>query len=290
MRLALWLFVASYFSSLVSGGNLLAAECGYSNYVPGTYGDFAAAVEPASKWTVRNDFYYYAADGGRSVRSGLAEVGVDIEIIADYLTVLFKPDFKLFRASYAIGAFLTPVTHVDIDSDLSIGGFRTSSRDDETNLGDQTFIPGILFWNSGNFHFSLAEYIVVPVGKYDSDDIANTGLNYWTFDTNFSVTYLNLESGQDYSINIGYNYNTKNSDTHYQTGEEIHIDYMYNQFFSDSLAMGIQGFYLEQVSGDSGSGALLGGFKAEAAGIGPAVLWNKNIYGQDVSFIAKMLI
>ena len=34
-----------------------AAEGGYSNYIPGTYGDFAAAVEPSSKWTIRNDFY-----------------------------------------------------------------------------------------------------------------------------------------------------------------------------------------------------------------------------------------
>ena len=266
-----------------------AAEGGYSNYVPGTYGDFAAAVEPTSKWTLRNDFYYYTADGDSSVRSGLTEVGVDVEIIADYLTILYKPDFKIFGASYAVGAFLTPVARVDIDSDLSKGSFRISSKDDETNLGDQTFIPGILFWNSGNFHFSLAEYIVVPVGKYDSDDLANTGLNYWTFDTDLAVNYLNPETGQDYSINVGYNYNTKNSDTHYQTGEEVHIDYMINQFFSESFAIGIQGFYLNQVGSDSGSGARLGSFKAEAAGIGPAVLWNKELYGQQISFIAKWL-
>ena len=266
-----------------------AAEGGYSNYIPGTYGDFAAAVEPSSKWTIRNDFYYYSADGGRSVRSGLAEVGVDLEFGADYLTILYKPEFKLFGASYAFGAFLTPIFHTDIDSDLSVGSFRIGRKDDETNLGDQTFIPGILFWSSGNFHFSLAEYIVVPVGKYDSDDLANTGLNYWTFDTDFAATYFNPETGQDYSINIGYNYNTKNPDTHYQTGEEVHIDYMINQFFSESIAIGIHGFYLEQVGGDSGSGATLGSFKAEAAGIGPAVLWNKKAFGQEISFIAKWL-
>ncbi|MHC4927839.1 MAG: hypothetical protein ACYTER_11065, partial [Planctomycetota bacterium] len=39
-----------------------ASEGGYSNYVPGTYGDFGAAMEPPTKWTVKNDFYHYQAD------------------------------------------------------------------------------------------------------------------------------------------------------------------------------------------------------------------------------------
>jgi hypothetical protein len=152
-----------------------------------------------------------------------------------------------------------------------------------------TLIPGILFWNHGSFHFTLSEYIIAPTGKYDTDDLANTGLNYWTFDTNVAVTYLNEKTGQDYSLNIGYNYNTENSDTDYQTGEEIHIDYMVNQFISESWAIGIQGFYLKQVTGDSGDGAILGDFKAEAAGVGPAVLFNTNSFGREITFIAKWL-
>ena len=39
-----------------------AAEGGYSNYIPGTYGDFAAVIEPTSKLTIRNDLYYYQDD------------------------------------------------------------------------------------------------------------------------------------------------------------------------------------------------------------------------------------
>ena len=147
----------------------------------------------------------------------------------------------------------------------------------------------MLFWNRGNFHISLAEFIVMPTADYDSNDLANSGLNYWTFDTDLAVTYLNLETGQDYSINIGYNYNTENTDTNYQTGQEIHIDYMVNQFLSESWAIGIHGFYLKQITGDSGSGAILGDFKAEAAGIGPAILWNTKVGNQEINFIAKWI-
>ena len=75
----------------------------------------------------------------------------------------------------------------------------------------------------------------------------------------------------------------------YQTGQELHLDVVFNQFLSETFAVGIQGFFLKQITGDSGSGALLGDFKAEAAGVGPALLWTTKIGKQDVSFIAKWL-
>jgi hypothetical protein len=62
-----------------------------------------------------------------------------------------------------------------------------------------------------------------------------------------------------------------------------------NQFLSESWAVGIHGFYLKQVTGDSGDGAILGDYKAEAAGIGPATLWNTRISDKELSFIAKWL-
>lgn len=265
-----------------------AAEGGYSNYIPGTYGDFAAAVEPPSKLTIRNDIYYYQADGGRSIRSGLLEADADLEFVMNFLTVLHKPDVEIFGAQYAYGLFI-PIVHADIDTGIRLGNLQVRRQDDAFGLGDLTLIPAILFWNRGNFHFALAEYIVTPTGEYDTDDLANTGLNYWTFDTDVAATYLNPETGQDYSINIGYNFNTENSDTDYQTGQELHIDYMINQFLSESCAIGIHGFYLKQVSGDSGDGARLGDFKGEAAGVGPAVLWSTKGLGREVTIIAKWL-
>jgi hypothetical protein len=272
----------------ISATSAQAAEGGYSNYTPGTYGDFAAAVEPPTKFTVRNDIYYYQADSSRSVRSGLIEVDADLEFIMDFLTLLYKPEVEILGAHYAFGVFI-PVVHADIDTGIRLGNLQVRRQDDVFGLGDVTLIPGILFWNKGNFHFTFAEYIIAPTGEYDTNDLANTGLNYWTFDTDVAMTYLNEKTGQDYSVNIGYNYNTENSDTDYRTGQELHIDYMINQFLSESWAIGIHGFYLKQVTGDSGGGAILGDFKAEAAGVGPAVLWSTKRFGREVTFIAKWL-
>ncbi|RKY09454.1 MAG: hypothetical protein DRP56_02605 [Planctomycetota bacterium] len=266
-----------------------AAEGGYSNYVPGTYGDFGSSVEPPTKWTIRNDYYNYRANGKESVRSGRLELDVDFEVNAHFLTVLYKPGFEIFGGRYATGIFLPTVVNTDIESGISVSGSRVARQDDVTKMGDATFIPGIFYWRKDNFHFSFAEYIIIPTGHYDSDSLANTGLNYWTFDTDFSMTYLNEKTGQDYSVNLGYNYNTENSDTNYQTGQEIHIDFMVNQFLSESFAVGVHGFYLKQMTGDSGHGAILGDFKSDAAGMGPALLWSPKKSNGKLSFIAKWL-
>ena len=159
---------------------------------------------------------------------------------------------------------------MDIDAEISVGPLSQNFSDDKTSFGDITLIPGLFYWNNGdNLHFSQAFYIVAPTGNYDEDDLANTGLNYWTFETDFAMTYLNNETGQDYSVVLGYSYNTENDDTDYQSGDEVHIDYVFNQFLSESLAIGLHGFFYKQASGD---GAILGDFKAKASGIGQLLI------------------
>jgi len=158
-----------------------------------------------------------------------------------------------------------------------------------TGLGDIALIPFALYWTRGNYHMSFAEFIVTPTGDYSVSNGINNGLNYWSFDTNFALTYLNPDTGRDVSFNLGHIYNTENDDTDYQSGQELHLDFVFNQFLSETFAIGLQGYYLKQISGDSRSGALLGDFKAESAGIGPALLWTRQYGDQSVSFIAKWL-
>jgi len=265
-----------------------AAEGGYSNYIPGTYGDFAMAIAPNQTWTVRNDVYYYDASTTRSVRSGTIDVGADLQFLMNFTTVVYKPDIEILGAQYAAGVFV-PFVNLDLDSRLSIGNRTLEADDSATGLGDIALFPFLLYWNTGNIHTSFFLSVVTPTGDYDTDNAINNGLNYWSFDTNFALTYLNPETGLDVSFNIGHIYNTENNDTDYQTGQELHLDVVLNQFFSETFAVGIHGFYLKQVTGDSGSGALLGDFKAEAAGVGPALLCTTKIGNQNVSFIAKWL-
>lgn len=277
-------FVCAITTSLLAPLQSIAAEGGYSNYIPGSYGDFAAAMVPSTPLTIRNDFYYYNADIDKTLRNSRLELDAELTMALNLTTIVYKPDVEVFGAQYVFGA-VVPLIKTEFDASIN----DISESYDTSGIGDITLVPAAFYWNSSNFHYSLAQYIVTPSASYDVEDDLNPGLNYWSFDTNFAATYLNLETGQDYSVNLGFIHNTENSETDYQTGNEVHIDYMFNQFLSETLAVGIHGFYLKQVSGDSGKGATLGSFKGRAAGIGPAVLWSTMVGQSQVSFIAKFL-
>jgi len=268
--------------------SVLAAEGGYSNYVPGTYGDFAVAVAPDPGLLIRNDIYYYTADESRAVLQGQARADIDVSFTMNLLTAFYTTDLEVLGGKYALGT-LIPIVRTAIDAQGTVGGMTAGIQDDKTGLGDVTLIPLSLFWNFENFHLNFAHYIITPTADYDKDDLANTGLNYWSFDTNAAATYLDPVRGHEFSFNLGHIYNTENNDTDYQTGQEIHLDYMANQYFSEAFALGVHGFYLKQITGDSGDGAIFGDFKAEAAGIGPALLWTPSILGWDVPIIVKWL-
>jgi hypothetical protein len=272
----------------VSATTADAAEGGYSNYVPGTYGDFGMALEPAGKLTLRNDIHYYNADVTRSIRSGRLEAEAELSFLLNMTTLLYKPDIEIFGGQYAFGTMI-PVVHAEFEAGLGAGSTTLRASDDTTNIGDITLVPVALYWNWGKAHLSFGQYIIAPTGDYDVNNLVNAGLNYWSFDTNFAFTWLNADAGREFSANLGHLYNTENGATDHQTGQEIHLDVAANQYLSDNFAIGVHGFYLDQITGDSGSGALLGDFEARAAGIGPAIMWGTKIGRQDVTFIAKWL-
>ena len=168
------------FALVCTWSSSFASEGGYSNYVPGFYGDLALAVEPEPGLAFRNDIYFYSAEADRSVRSGLIEADIEIDLSFNYLSVLYKTERKVLGAGYAFGVTFA-AGKVDISGETQVGPLRQEFSEDKTSYGDITFVPAIFYWNNGDkFHFTQSFYIVAPVGDYDDSDAANTGLNYWT--------------------------------------------------------------------------------------------------------------
>ena len=246
------------------------------------------AAAPAGELTWRNDIYCYSADLERTVRSGRLEAEAEMNFLASFTSLFYRPGLEVFGAQYVLGAFV-PVMGIEWKSSIGDGVIALGSDEDVSGLGDIAWIPVALFWNRGKLHCAFSQTIVSPTGDYDVDKPLNVGLNYWSFDSNLAMTYLDLESGRDVSVSLGYMYNTENDDTDYKSGASLHVDLAVNQFLSETLAVGVQGFYLDQVSPDSGTGALLGDFKSKAAGIGPALMWATRLGEQDVTLIAKWL-
>ena len=73
--------------------------------------------------------------------------------------------------------------------------------------------------------------------------------------------------------------NFENPDTNYQNGIDSHLDLAASQFVSEKMHIGLVGYLYYQLSGDSGSGAILGDFQGQVIGLGPQLGYFFNMGG-----------
>jgi hypothetical protein len=179
--------------------------------------------------------------------------------------------------------------YTDLSGRFDFEGGSLPFDDDGVAVGDLGVVPVALFWNFGNFHINAYESIIVPVGQYDPNELINGGLGYWSFDTVVAGTYLHPEKGFEVSAALGYIFNTESQDVDYRTGQEFHVDWMINQYLSETFALGLQGFYYRQTTADSGTAVVVDDFKGEAAGIGPALMWLTKVKETDLFVNLKWL-
>jgi hypothetical protein len=271
--------------------NAFAAEGASSHYLPGAVGDIFLAVPPEPGLLVANTFWYQTGSTDIALLEGQVSLGMDLDLFLNLTSVTYTFETPVLGGRYTMGMAI-PFGQADIDGTLRgpLGGSLPFS-DDSFALSDIAFIPIQLSWNSGLWSFKLWESIVAPTGGYDSSgsDLANLGRNYWSFDTVGAVTWFNPESGTEMSIAPGVMFNTENSATNYKTGTEFHVDFVANQFVSESLAIGLRGYYYKQLTGDSGSGAILGDFKSDSFGIGPGFVWIPKTGGGQFTVLGKWL-
>jgi hypothetical protein len=114
----------------------------------------------------------------------------------------------------------------------------------------------------------------------------NLNREYWSFDTDVALTWFNEKSGTELSAVAGLMANTVNPHTHYQTGNEFHLEYVANQFVTTFLSIGLHGYFYQQVTNDrvgpSAAAALnllnlnASNLSGKSNGLGPQVNWVVN--------------
>jgi len=264
-----------------------ATEGAGSYFFPGAFATFAAAMTPDPGFLVANQMLFYSAKADKAVLNGRVDLNLEADAFYNYFGGFYTFAAPILGSRLQVGAAL-PVGYVDMKASIStVLGSREIS-DSSFKLGD-AMISSALFWKRSDFYVKLVETVFLPTGDYSTDNLANIGRNYWAFDTSGALTWLNMKTGTEISVMPGIMFNTKNSKTEYRSGNEFHVDFMVNQFLAANFALGVQGYYYSQVSGDSGSGARLGSFKGEALGFGPALLWMPKFGKGKLSLIAKWL-
>ena len=84
------------------------------------------------------------------------------------------------------------------------------------------------------------------------------GKGHGALDNGFGYTYFNEATGFEFSAVSALTYNFRNPQTDYQNGIDWHTDLEASQFLYKRFFVGAVGYYFNQLTGDTGSGATLG--------------------------------
>ena len=252
-----------------------------SVYVLGRRGALAGLI-PKPGWYLTNDLYSYNAG-----RSGLTPFGdrvagdVNAEALVNIAQFTYVTDEVLERGRVALGLVL-PYGYVktsgEVSSTLPSGApITVNAEDSVTGFGDPTLAASIGWHHRDGADaaaWSLYSAVFVPIGSYQKGRLANLSGNHWALDVGSAFTFGNFDTGRDFSGTAGFTFNAENPDTNYRSGTEFHFEAAITQHLPKGWAIGVVGYYYQQLTGDSGAGATLGDFKGRVAALGPEVAYS----------------
>ncbi|WP_445672952.1 SphA family protein [Pseudomonas inefficax] len=240
-----------------------ATEGGGTSYPLGAENYMSGAMPPPG-------FYgqlfvnHYEADNLRG--NDGRKLPVDFRVRANAIVprLIWVSDYTVLGGSLALHA-IVPL----VDLKVSLNG----QSQHNSGLGDVIFGPALGFHHSDKFHSILAFDMIAPTGRYDKDDLANPGRNYWVFEPVYAMSYVD-PAGLNLDAKVMYDFNRRNPATDYRSGQELHVDYAVGWGLGNGWVVGVGGYYYRQTTDDHQDGERIEDNKGRSFAIGPSIKYS----------------
>jgi hypothetical protein len=251
--------------SLVQSAPATAAEGGIGDYLMGSRSNGAGITPPAGVYFQDDTYFYDAKIGGGKATpfGGLLVANVSTQTWLNLPTTLWVTSAKVLGGDLAF-SLTSSVGEPRVNASLLVnsprfGPIGVNAIDDNVRLSD-FFIQSFVGWQAGNFHWQLGIGGVAPSGTYVAGELSNASLNRPAVDLFGTFTWLDPAIGWDLSTAAGFTFNQTNPATNYKTGDEFHLEWAATKYLSKQFTIGLVGYYYQQLTPDTGTGAVLGGF------------------------------
>jgi hypothetical protein len=246
----------------LSATHVLAAEGGGSTY-PGGVENFlvGAAPPPGLHWLTYGQIY--RADklkdkDGQTIPVPGFKVNANVAVLRPVLST----NTQLWGGNLVFHAIIPLV-----DLKVQAAGISQS----KTGVGDITLgVFGLATHYSPQLHTVAALDVVLPTGRYNKNDLANIGRNYTSFQPLYTLSYIDPK-GFNGDFKLTFNFNTKNKDTNYKSGNEVFVDYSLGYGLGNAWTVGVGGYIRNQFSDDTQNGIRVLNNKAKNFAIGPSL-------------------
>jgi hypothetical protein len=242
----------------------LATEGGGSIYPNGVENFLVGAMPPPGFYPLVYATSYHATelrdDRGNDIAAAIGGFKADVAgVIPRFIWVT---DQKVFGGQLALHA-IVPLLNVDV----RVG----PNQNRNTGIGDINLAAALGYHVSPELHYVVALETNAPTGRYDRNDVASIGRNYWNIEPLIAISYIQSQ-GLNADLKLMYDYNFRNKDTDYKSGQELHADYALGWGLGNGWAVGVSGYLYRQISDDKVAGvAVAGGNRGRAFAIGPSL-------------------
>lgn len=263
-----------------------AAEYALTTYPLGSFA-FGAGITPPPGIYVTDavSFYPPSISGNFDFGGRTFNAGFKAEMFSDELNILYVPNTKVLNGYLGVSVSV-PVAHVNYQATVAGPLNSVTSTTEGWGLGD-TIVAAQLGWDGDKFSHNFHILGVIPTGFYETGFAPITGFNRPSLDIGWAFTWFDKTTKIEINGAVGFMTSMENFATHYQTGDEFHAEWAIGYKFDNGLEIGVVGYDYRQVTGDSGSGALLGSFIGSVDAVGPGLTYSTKIGDTPVTFSAR---
>ncbi len=242
MKACIRLFALPLSLTLFSSASLLAQPS--AHYVPGSEGIKGASLPPPGVYLRDYNYFYESSRFNDDEGNKDATVDAKAFLYGNIPRVIWITDTKLLGGYVGTDALL-PFLYKDLD----VGPID----DNSFGVGD-LFAEATLSWHTNHFDAAVGVGVHMPTGDASSPVLAGSG--FWTVMLTAGGTfYPDQEKLWSISGLCRYEFNTENRDTDQTPGQAFTLEWGIGRTLRKTIDVGIVGYYQQQTTSDSGSGA-----------------------------------